>query len=147
MKSLLSFRYMKRRCAFLDTLPAFNYNTGIGEPIIDESGQITRTDTRQLGSTLMATMLEEVNNFCHPSIQANWSNKPHQQVRRHLMMSVQVLSLSLSLSLCSLFMISVMAEVALVFSLFILKTYLKKIERNIRKLDLNFILIGLYQMY
>ena len=86
---------MKRRCAFLDTLPAFNYNTGIGEPIIDESGQTIRTDTHQLGSTLMATMLDEVNNFCHPSIQANWSNKPHQQVR-HRLDDVCTSSLSLS---------------------------------------------------
>ena len=89
---------MKRRCAFLDTLPAFNYNTGIGEPIINESGQTIRTDTHQLGSTLMATMLDEVNNFCHPSIQANWSNKPHQQVR-HRLDDVCTSSLSLSLQL------------------------------------------------
>lgn len=89
---------MKRRCAFLDTLPAFNYNTGIGEPIVDESGQTVRTDTRQLGSTLMSTMLDEVNNFCHPSIQANWSNKPHQQVRNHLN-DIYTSSFSFSLSL------------------------------------------------
>ena len=73
---------MKRRCEFLDSLPAFNYNTGIGEPIQDEAGHNTRTrtDTRQLGSTLMKTMIEEVSNFCDPAIKRNWSEKPHQQV-------------------------------------------------------------------
>ena len=70
---------MKRRCAFLDELPTFNYNTGIGEPLSDGSN----SDTRELGSTLMSTMIDEVTNFCHPSIQQNWSDKPHQQVRMY----------------------------------------------------------------
>ena len=79
---------MKRRCSFLDTLPGFNYNTGVGEPMRDEHGvpltdargQIIRTDTRQLGSTLMKTMLDEVANFCDPAIKSNWAGRPHQQV-------------------------------------------------------------------
>ena len=69
---------MKRRCEFLDSLPAFNYNIGVGEPIPGEAGR--KTDTRQLGSTLMKTMIEEVNNFVDPVINRNWSEKPHQQV-------------------------------------------------------------------
>ena len=72
---------MKRRCAFLDDLPAFNYNTGAGEILFDETaGKKVKTDTRQLGSTLMQTMLEEVGNFCDPDIKRNWGDKPHQQV-------------------------------------------------------------------
>ena len=72
-------RYMKRRCMFLDNLPAFNYNGGVGEYFI-VNGKRQRTDTRQLGSTLMQTMLSEVADFCDPSIKVNWSQKAHQQV-------------------------------------------------------------------
>lgn len=71
---------MKRRCSFLDDLPAFNYNTGVGEVMEGEDGKPVRTDTRHLGSTLMRTMLEEVGNFCDPAIKRNWTEKPHQQV-------------------------------------------------------------------
>lgn len=73
-----------RRCGVLDTLSAFIYDTQSGvimEPFVDESGQSVTTSTGELGSTLMATMLDEVNNFCH---QENWSKKLHQQVRSHL---------------------------------------------------------------
>ena len=56
---------MKRRCYFLDNLAAFNYNTGVGEVVFDKtSGKELKTDTRNLGSTLMRTMLEEVDHFC-----------------------------------------------------------------------------------
>ena len=72
---------MKRRCAFLDRLPAFNYNTGFGEYYIDPiTGKKMTTDTRELGSTLMSTMLQEVIDFCNPEIKENWSLKAHQQV-------------------------------------------------------------------
>lgn len=72
---------MKRRCEFLDCLPAFNYNSGMGEVLKQiDTGKRTFTDTRQLGSTLMHTMLSEVSDFCDPSIKENWSLKPHQQV-------------------------------------------------------------------
>lgn len=71
---------MKRRCMFLDRLPGFNYNTGSGEYIVDEHGKRMANDTRQLGSTLMKTMLNEVKDFCDPDIKDNWSSKPHQQV-------------------------------------------------------------------
>ena len=79
---------MNRRCDFLDNLPAFNYNRGVGEYlkdqkgkyITDEKGKRMVTDTTQLGSTLMTTMLKEVENFCDPDIKKNWSIKPHQQV-------------------------------------------------------------------
>lgn len=72
---------MKRRCDFLETNPAFNYNTGAGEVITDEHGRKVKTDTRHLGSTIMQTMIEEVGNFCDPGIKQNWASKPHQQVQ------------------------------------------------------------------
>ena len=71
---------MKRRCDFLENIPAFYYNTGAGELITDEQGNKIKTDTRQLGSTIMQTMLDEVANFCDPDMKKNWSSKPHQQV-------------------------------------------------------------------
>ena len=76
----MPYRYMNRRCGFLDNLPAFNYNTGVGEYITDEKGKRVPTDTKQLGSTLMMTMLREVEDFCDPGIKNNWSLKPHKQV-------------------------------------------------------------------
>ena len=79
----MPYRYMKRRCGFLETLPAFIYNTGAGEYITDEQGKRVHTDTKQLGSTLMTAMLREVEDFCHPAIKENWSIKPHQQVTAH----------------------------------------------------------------
>ena len=71
---------MNRRCVFLDSLFAFNFNMGEGEYVTDEHGKRVPTDTKQLGSTLMTTMLREVNDFCDPAIKENWSLKPHQQV-------------------------------------------------------------------
>lgn len=72
---------MKRRCAFLDRLPAFNYNSGYGEYYTNLSGEKMTSDTRQLGSTLMSTMLQEVVDFCDPGMKENWSLKAHQQVK------------------------------------------------------------------
>ncbi len=66
---------MYRRCNFLDNLPGFNYNVGVGEVIDDK-----RTDTRKLGSTLLEAMLGEVKDFCDPMVNQNWTEKPHQQV-------------------------------------------------------------------
>ena len=60
---------MKRRCEFLDCLPAFNYNNGYGE--YDDERTISKTT--QLGSTLMNAMLDEVRNLCDPTIKENWS--------------------------------------------------------------------------
>ena len=71
---------MKRRCGFLDCMPAYNFNTGAGEYITNKQGKQIITDTRKLGSTLMTTMLREVEDFCDPAIKENWSLKPHQQV-------------------------------------------------------------------
>ena len=74
---------MKRRCSLLDELPAFNFNTGVGEVIDGEDGKPTETDTRHLGSTLMSAMLEEVESFCDPSFKKNWTGKSHQKVSVH----------------------------------------------------------------
>ena len=71
---------MKRRCDFLDNLPGYNFNTGAGEIQTIASGDKIPTNTENLGSTLMHTMLNEVSDFCDPSIKENWSLKPHQQV-------------------------------------------------------------------
>ena len=71
---------MKRRCEFLDSFPGYNLNSGIGELLKDEYGNNQRTDTRQLGSTLMKIMIEEVSNLCDPDVTTNWSIKLHQQV-------------------------------------------------------------------
>ena len=65
---------------FLDTLPGFNYNTGHGNNLMAIQGQLRKTDTRNLGSTLMKTMLNEVKDFCDPDIKENWSHKQNLQV-------------------------------------------------------------------
>ena len=80
---------MKRRCLFLDNLPAFNFNEGRGEyirdsdgnVIIDDDGEEMCYDTKQLGSILMSAMLKEVKDLCDPEVKDNWSHKPHQQVK------------------------------------------------------------------
>ena len=68
---------MKRRCAFLDICPAFVMNSGASEY---NAVSKTYNDTKELGSTLMETMLKEVSDFCDPIIREDWSLKPHHQV-------------------------------------------------------------------
>lgn len=70
---------MKRRCSFLNKMPGFIYNIGQGEAHKGETNM--RTDTRQLGSTLMGTMLREVKEFCSLHIKRDWTQKAHQQVQ------------------------------------------------------------------
>ena len=70
---------MERRCRFLDNMPAFKYNSGVGE-YVQTGGTHHKTDTRKLGSTLMETMLREVADFCNPKIKESWTQKGHQQV-------------------------------------------------------------------
>ena len=82
---------MKRRCNFLDILPAFNYNTGFAEVVNNEKGVKVATDTRCLGSTIMKTILSEVGYFYDHS-------KVHQQVsilQYFLSPPFSILSLSL----------------------------------------------------
>jgi hypothetical protein len=80
VRQKLFIKYMKRRCAFLDVIPAFNFNTGAGEYYDDpETKQKEVSNTRQLGSTLMETMLKEAEDFCS-LVKHNWLNEPHQQV-------------------------------------------------------------------
>ena len=71
---------MKRRCYFLDNLPAYNYNAGVAELVTNTKGRKVHTNTQHLGSTLMRAFLREAEEFCHPKAQANWSTNPHQQV-------------------------------------------------------------------
>ena len=68
---------MKRRCYFLDNCPGFNYNKGTGER---SRGRLT--NTTKLGSILMRTMLNEVDNFYDPLVRINFTHKAHQQVRK-----------------------------------------------------------------
>ena len=70
---------MKRRCFFLDNLSYFNYNNGGGN-YTSKEGQRIITDTSKLGSTLMTTMLEEIESFCKPFTTTNSNTKPHNQV-------------------------------------------------------------------
>eukprot|EP00731_Ephydatia_muelleri_P026772 Em0018g872a len=76
----LFIKYMNTRCCFLDHLPAFNYNLGVGEYMKNSQGEQVTTNTRTLGSTLMEAMLKEVSDFCDPAIRENWSINPHQQL-------------------------------------------------------------------
>ena len=45
-----------------------------------DTGKRVASDTQELGSTLMSTMLKEVIDFCNPDIKENWTLKAHQQV-------------------------------------------------------------------
>ena len=72
---------MKRRCKFLDELPAYNYNPGRGD-VMSKIG-LTHYDTTNLGSILMKAMLEEVENFCDPLIAQKWADFHYQQVRTY----------------------------------------------------------------
>ena len=72
---------MERRCQFLDNLPAYNYNTGAGIRV--GTGEVT--DTRHLGSTLMANMIKEAAQFCHPCIE---ENRDYHQVSKVVTINV-----------------------------------------------------------
>ena len=126
------YRYMKRRCHFLDNCPSFNYNSGVGELQVDESGKKTPTNTKQLGSTLMQTMLMEVGDFCDPKIKENWSLKPHQQV------AIRNLLPFINYFFCSLFTISKTAVELLGWSPFMLTTLMCLTERNSLKSESKF---------
>ena len=111
-------RYMTRRCKFLDTLPAFNYNIGRGKLVTKKYGVQVYTDTSKLGSTLLSIMLKEVNDFCDPTIKQNWSVKPHQQVRIIIVLSLGIMKFTLSappvdIFFCSSSMTLKMAALAL----------------------------------
>ena len=67
-QDFILFRYMSRRCNFLETFPAYNFNQGVGPE---------RANTKKLGSTLMKAMLREVQQYC---IKESWSILTHQQV-------------------------------------------------------------------
>ena len=73
---------MKRRCWFLDNLPGYNYNTGAG--IRMESGDVT--DTRHLGSTLIAAMIREAEQVCHPCFEED--REYHQVISKTCIMKI-----------------------------------------------------------
>ena len=76
------YRYMYRRCKFLDECPGFIFNIGKGEVL--KKRQFRKdpiyTNTEHLGSILMETMLEEVKVFCNPEVTKKWANPEYQQV-------------------------------------------------------------------
>ena len=76
----LFVRYMLRRCNVLEHLPYFTFNTGKGIILANESEKKVITDTRILGSTLMRTMILEVNQFCDPTCKEDWERSEHQQL-------------------------------------------------------------------
>ena len=76
----LFVRYMLRRCNVLEHLPYFTFNTGKGIIFDNESGKRVITDTRILGSTLIKTMIFEVNQFCDPTCKEDWAKSEHQQL-------------------------------------------------------------------
>ncbi len=47
---------------------------------MNDKGEKKKNDTKELGSTLMDTMLKEVSDFCDPFIREDWALKPHHQV-------------------------------------------------------------------
>ena len=73
------FRYMERRCVFLEDCPHLRYNEGYRETIRNSEGRVIgERNTVKMRSTLFAIMQEEVGNFCKQSI--SWSSDVHRQV-------------------------------------------------------------------
>jgi hypothetical protein len=64
LQQKLFIGYMKRRCVFMENFPHFNYNS----------------DYPKLGSTIMGTMLDEVNKFCLTDRQREWSQSNLLQI-------------------------------------------------------------------
>lgn len=64
----------------MDNLPAFNYNYGGGRYKQKGTAHKIEVDTSKLGSTLMNSMLKEVEHFCDPKQIGDWARDPHQQV-------------------------------------------------------------------
>ena len=76
----LFLSYMKRCCYFLDNLPDYKYNTGGSQKIPNIEGKKVANNAYQLGFTLMSGFLKEVERFCNPDFQADWSKNLHLQV-------------------------------------------------------------------
>ncbi|KAI6653840.1 hypothetical protein LOD99_3342 [Oopsacas minuta] len=76
----LFVRYMLRRCNVLESMGNFTFNTGKGIIFDLETEQNMITDTKLLGSTLMKTMIFEVNQFCDPTCKEDWARSEHQQL-------------------------------------------------------------------
>ena len=75
------FRYMIRRCRFLEDCTYLQYNMGVG-PCFDAEGKTTGkfNDIKQLRSVLVDVMKDEVENLCNPTIAKNWELSTHSQV-------------------------------------------------------------------
>ena len=76
----LFIKYMHRRCQILESLPAFNFNTG-SSFTMEVEGEKKRICLKNLGSTLMELMLNEVNStFCCLIASREWSSLEHHQL-------------------------------------------------------------------
>ena len=76
----LFIKYMHRRCQILESLPAFNFNTG-NSFTMEVEGEKKRVSLKNLGSTLMELMLNEVNStFCCLISSREWSSLEHHQL-------------------------------------------------------------------
>ena len=62
---------MSRRCKFLEQLPAFNFNQGIG---------VGGKNIKKLGSILLTAMIKEAKQYCDRGSLSDWSDLNHQQV-------------------------------------------------------------------
>ena len=73
---------MYRRCQFLEDCPYLKFNEGVGEPKKNERGEPTGeyTNTRQLRSVLLKTMMDEVSDFCKQSVREQEKSVPYHQV-------------------------------------------------------------------
>ena len=73
------FRYMERRCIFLENCPHLRYNQGFRETVRNSEGRVIgERNTTKIRSTLFAIMQEEVRNFCKQS--SSWLFDVHGQV-------------------------------------------------------------------
>lgn len=75
------FRYMYRRCKFLDNFPGYNFNQGVGDVR-------HKTDTTRLGSTVMKAMLKEAEQLCDYEHRHQWTASSHQQVSMRMYIAV-----------------------------------------------------------
>ncbi|KAI6653727.1 hypothetical protein LOD99_3231 [Oopsacas minuta] len=76
----LYIKYMYRRCLILETMPPFNFNTG-STVLMEVDGKTKQVCLKNLGSTLMELMLNEVNvTFCSLISSREWSSLDHHQL-------------------------------------------------------------------
>uniref|UniRef100_A0A1X7VIM8 Uncharacterized protein n=1 Tax=Amphimedon queenslandica TaxID=400682 RepID=A0A1X7VIM8_AMPQE len=80
MMKTICLKYLERRCLFMEKSVFFQQNLGIPYPVISKDGKtIGNYKTAELRSNVFALMLQEVTNFCNPSM--SWySESYHKQL-------------------------------------------------------------------